>query len=177
MTSYALVGHFNKETADNITRLWKKLKEENLSDYGFIYEDRKPHITLLDLEAENEMDILGVLYKVDTNAVDISLGDINKFKEGKTMYYDINKSDILSKFQSDLYELFKMYVPSNSFYLPSKWIPHTTIASRLDSACIEACITKASNLEFNDCILNELSILKVNSATEVAELISIKLIK
>ena len=69
----------------------------------------------------------------DKEKVDLTLNTIGTFIGTGTLFFAPNLSTELLDFHSSHHDYFRTFNKNEtSLYLPSKWSPHCTIASRLD---------------------------------------------
>ena len=135
MYTYAFVGYLDRETEVNFRGLWKDLSEQNISHYGVETKGKRPHITIADYDAldKNRFIQLADGFYEDKKKVDLTLNTIGTFIDTGTLFFAPTLSTELLDFHSNHHDYFRTFNENEtSFYLPSKWSPHCTIASRLD---------------------------------------------
>ena len=134
MYSYALVAYLDSETETCFQKLWKDLSENNITQYGVETKGKRPHITIADydkLDKEKFVDLLNKFYTNKTK-IAISLNILGTFVNTGTLFLAPTLSTELLDFHSSHHEYLKEFNENeNSFYLPCRWTPHCTIASRL----------------------------------------------
>ena len=136
MYAYALVAYLDYETEEWFRKSWKDLSEKNITHYGVETKGKRPHITIADydnLDKDRFMDLLDKFYK-EKSKVAISLNILGTFINTGTLFRSPTLSTELLDFHSSHHNYFKEFnKDENSFYLPGKWSPHCTIASRLSN--------------------------------------------
>ena len=135
MYTYAFVGYLDHETEVNFRRLWKGLSEQNISHYGVETRGKRPHITIADYDALDKnrfIQLVDRFYR-DKEKVDLTLNILGTFISIGTLFIAPTLSTELLDFHSSHHDYFRTFNKNEtSLYLPSKWSPHCTIASRLD---------------------------------------------
>ena len=135
MYTYAFVGYLDRETEVNFRGLWKDLSEQNISHYGVETKGKRPHITIADYDALDKNGFIqsADAFYADKEQVDLTLNILGTFISTGTLFIAPTLSTKLLDFHSNHHDYFRTFNENeNSFYLPSKWSPHCTIASRLD---------------------------------------------
>lgn len=165
MFAYALVGYLDNETEKNFKRLWTNLSEKNITHYGIENRGRRPHITIADYEILDKNIFIELLEKFyeEKQKVDISLNILGTFINTGTLFIAPTLSTELLTFHNNHHKYFKEFNENeNSFYLPGKWIPHCTIASRLDEdKMIQAFRYCKSNIGKTNCMLDEIALIEI----------------
>lgn len=175
MKNYALVGYFDKATENVIIDLWNELKNKKISDYGFVYEDRVPHITFIDLQAEGDIDLQDILRSVTGQPVEIKINTIGNFIGSKTLFYGIIINKNLRDTHDTLWIMFREYVPYDSIYAKNKWVAHTTIASRLSDEDMLKTFEISKKVEFENSKIEKLVLLEIKENNKVRVVEEIKL--
>lgn len=149
--SYAIIALLDEQLQQKIQAIWQGLSENNLSHYAYEVENREPHITLASLEGvgsdiEQLCFILeNALEKQESLAVDV--GMIGSFFGGRIVTLNPVKSPELTVFHFNLHQKLTAYVSDASNYAPDYWVPHITLANRIDDEkiaplyayCLEHC--------------------------------------
>jgi 2'-5' RNA ligase len=134
MYAYALIGYLDNETEAYFKKLWKDLSEENITQYGIETKGKRPHITIADydnLDKDKFVDLLNKFYG-NKPKVAMSLNILGTFINTGTLFLAPTLSTELLDLHRSHHNYFKEFNENeNSFYLPGKWSPHCTIASRL----------------------------------------------
>jgi len=165
MYSYALVGYLDNETELCFKNLWKDLSEMNITQYGVDTKGKRPHITIADYDEFDKnrfVDLLNKFYE-DKTKVDIILNILGSFINTETLFLAPTLSDELLDFHRRHHEYFKSFnKDEKSFYLPGKWSPHCTIASRLsDENMIQAFRYCKNNFKKIHGKLNEIALIEI----------------
>ena len=134
MYAYAFVGYFDTETENGLKEVWNVLSEKQISQYGVENEGKRPHITIADynnLDKVRFMEELDKFYE-DKVKLEINLDILGTFMNSGTLFLAPTLSKDLVSFHKNHHTYFEKFKDDdNSFYLPGKWSPHCTIASRL----------------------------------------------
>lgn len=165
MYAYALVGFLDFETETAFKRLWKYLSEKNITKYGVENKGRRPHITLADydnLEKNRFIQLLNEFYE-DRQKIDMSLNILGTFINTGTLFIAPTLTTELLDFHKNHHNYFKAFNENEkSFYIPGKWYPHCTIASRLDDdKMLEAFKYCKSNINKINCKLSEIALVEI----------------
>lgn len=165
MYAYAFVGYLDHETEVIFKNLWKDLSDKNITNYGIESKGKRPHITLADydnLDKKSFIDSLDKFYK-DKQKVDISLNVLGNFINTGTLFIAPTLSIELLDFHRNHHTYFKEFNKNkDSFYLPGKWSPHCTIASRLnDEEILKAFKYCKSNINKINCKLSEIALIEI----------------
>jgi 2'-5' RNA ligase len=165
MYVYALVAYLDYETEEWFRKTWKDLSQKNITQYGVETKGKRPHITIADydnLDKERFVNLLNKFYK-DKLKVDISLNILGTFINTGTLFRSPTLSTELFDFHSSHHNYFKEFnIDENSFYLPGKWSPHCTIASRLsEDNMIQAFRYCKNNLNEIYGKLNEIALIEI----------------
>jgi 2'-5' RNA ligase len=165
MYAYALVGYLDYETEECFKDLWKDLSENNITQYGVDTKGKRPHITIADydnLDKDLFVDLLNKFYD-DKLKIDLSLNILGTFMNTGTLFLAPALSSELLDFHTNHHTYFKTFNENeNSFYLPGKWNPHCTIASRLSvDNMVQAFKYCKTNLNKVNGKLNEIALLQI----------------
>lgn len=132
---YAVAALFDNETEKCIKNLWNSLRDKEISNYGQEVKDRRAHITIADynnLDKNSFIELMEEVYK-DKNEIEISLSILGTFIKSGTLFVSAAITTELQEFHKNYHDKFAEFNDDpNSFYLPGKWVPHCTIASRLN---------------------------------------------
>lgn len=133
--AYAFVGYLDTETEARFRELWKNLSDNNITQYGVETKGKRPHITIADydnLDKDRFIKLLKEFYGNKTK-IEICLNILGNFINTRTLFIAPTLSTELLDFHKAHHEFFKEFNENeNSFYLPGRWSPHCTIASRLN---------------------------------------------
>ena len=133
---YAVVAVFNPELEKAIIGVWDELKEKGISAYASQVRDRRPHITLGDVQQLDPVRFSEdfVRYYRDHKPIEVRLASIGSFIRTGILYYSPVLSEELTALHRDFH---KQFLPpdgnESSLYRPGRWIPHCTIANRLST--------------------------------------------
>lgn len=165
MYVYAVVGYLDCETEEKFNNVWRDLSENNISQYGVESKGLRPHITIADydrLEKDAFIELFNKLYE-DKLKVDICLNVLGTFINTGTLFIAPALSTELLDFHKSYHNYFKAFNDNvDSFYLPGRWSPHCTIASRLsEDNMIQAFKYCKNNISKIHCKLNEVALIEI----------------
>lgn len=165
MYAYAFVGYLDPETEARFNYTWKELSENNITHYGVETKGKRPHITIADydnLDKDRFIEQLHCYYE-DKSKVDMTLGILGTFMNTGTLFVAPALSAQLLDYHRNHHDYFKYFNDNDkSFYLPGKWTPHCTIASRLsDDNMLQAFKYCRNNLGKLNCKLNEVALIEI----------------
>ncbi|MGE6536586.1 2'-5' RNA ligase family protein [Bacillus luti] len=96
----------------------------------------EPHITLADY---NELDVTVYIEKLkefiatQENLATVDFPSIGTFPTNGTIFLAPTTTDEMLRFHHSYHDYFKTFHDNlNSYYVPGKWIPHCTIANRVN---------------------------------------------
>lgn len=134
MYTYAVVGYFDFEIEAQFKKVWSVLNESNISNYGVVSNSKRPHITIADYDNVEKEKFIGMLYNFCSgkSKISISFNVLGTFLNSGTLFLAPSLSKELTDLHSSYHTHFDSFNQNHSsLYLPGKWIPHCTIASRL----------------------------------------------
>lgn len=167
MSEYVLVGHFDKKTEESIIKLWEKLNDDGISDYGLVYNNRRPHVTLIDLREDSIDEIIYQMDSISSEAIVLSISQIATFINSQTLFYGIELNSELKNFHEQLVNQLKSFVIEESYYLPYRWVPHTTIASRLGDKEMINAFSLGRAVDLDNVQLCSIALLEIVTKNEV----------
>lgn len=135
MFAYAVVGYLDNETENKFKNIWRSLSDKGLTNYGFETKGKRPHITIADYDSLDKEKFLRLFdeYYENIEKINISLSILGTFIDTGTLFIAPSLSEKLITFHNNHHNVFNEFnLNKNSLYLPNKWFPHCTIASRLD---------------------------------------------
>lgn len=148
---YAIIATLDRQTEKVIRGIWNELKELSLSDYAYEVKDREPHITLASFEVDDIDSVIKILYS-RLNPVlplKITFQSLGSFLGTNIVYLSPTKTPDVMNLHSRIHELFKEIIEPDSQYAPLNWIPHLTIANRIDedklAEIYRYCLNQISN--------------------------------
>lgn len=165
MYSYAFVGYLDYETEAQLKSLWKDLSDANITQYGIETEGKRPHITIADydnLEKKRFIELLDNFYE-EKRKIDMYLSILGTFINTGTLFVAPSLSSELLEFHRNHHSYFRKFNKNDkSFYLPGKWSPHCTIASRLSEENMIQVLRYCKNsISKTYCKLNEIALIEI----------------
>lgn len=165
MYAYAFVGYLDHKTETFFQSLWKDLSDKDISQYGVETKGKRPHITIADYDNldKNSFIRLADKFYEDKININITLNILGTFINTGTLFLAPTLSTELLDFHRKHHNSFKTFNENeNSLYLPGKWIPHCTIASRLsEDKMVQAFRYCKNNIDKIHCKLNEIALIEV----------------
>lgn len=139
MKSYALVAYFNNEIEDKILKTWEALDELEITTYGTENPGRRPHITFADYDSlllEGYFRNFELFFS-NSEPIPVIMSVIGSFIGSKTVFIMDPANERLRSVHLEYHNEFRNYpVAMDSKYIPNVWIPHCTIASRLNGKAL-----------------------------------------
>ena len=132
---YAIVLYFDEETEAYFTDIIASIAHSGASNY-MIDSKVIPHITIADFHTEKLDSVVSAL---DNNISDFKSGDVIWASLGSFVPRALFAAPVMNGFLynscTHINKIIKPLAPHCGYghYLPSQWVPHTTLASRLDS--------------------------------------------
>ena len=167
---YAIIITFDNNTQNFIKSIWKDLRDNDLSNYGFEIMDREPHLTLASF-SENcrESELINRFEKYNLpNGFPINFVSIGSFCKTHILFLSPLYSQQLIYLHNNVAKFFSNYIDVNSVYSIENWVPHLTIANRIASNKIKElfsyCLNKIINLKSQ---ITEMKLIKINPNGDV----------
>ena len=132
---YAVLLQFDKKTETYFNDIITSIADSGASIY-MIQNKTIPHITIADFHTEN---IDCVISQLENNISNFKAGDVVWASLGSFAPRVLFAAPVMNEFLLDtcvnINRLIKPLAPhcGNGHYLPFQWVPHTTLASALDS--------------------------------------------
>ena len=168
--NYSVVFYFDDEANKKVKSLIHLIVDKGVNDY-LISNKVPPHITIADFECE---DISAVINSLEVNK--------NKIKQGFVCWASIGVFSPTVLFLAPVVNQFLLQscemvnnsiqvvpkVESNSNYVPYQWIPHTTIAAKLNSKELEtAFLVATDNFKAFGGYLTKLAVIQNKPRTDI----------
>ena len=148
--TYAVSLHFSTDSSDIISQTVRDIAEA--TGNNFIIENKIPsHITIGAFHAakEDEARLLQLTeeFAKAQKAGFVHFTQIDNFK-GKVLFLKGEKDFFLAEMNKELHRLILSEFESgeNGYYLPEKWYPHTTLATRLNKGQFAKAISVAEKI-------------------------------
>ena len=131
---YALVACFDTRTETTVRELWDELSLRGISQYAFEVENRTPHVTLASYET---LSVEAFIQQMDEwypmqSRFELTFQSIGSFLNTNILYLTPLVDDRLLHFHRRHHDVFQTFHDSDSsMYVPSRWVPHCTLANRL----------------------------------------------
>lgn len=163
--AYAVVGYLDNETENKFKNIWGLLSDKGLTHYGVEIKGKRPHITIADYDSLDKEEFIRLFdnYYKDKEKINLSLTVLGTFIDTGTLFIAPTLSKELITFHANHHNNFCSFnMNENSFYLPGRWVPHCTIASRLDGAkMLEVFRFCQSALNKISCQINEVAVIQI----------------
>lgn len=163
--AYAVVGYLDNETENKFKNIWGLLSDKGLTHYGVETKGKRPHITIADYDSLDKEEFIRLFdnYYKDKEKINLSLTILGTFINTGTLFIAPTLSKQLITFHANHHNNFRSFnMNENSFYLPGRWVPHCTIASRLDETkMLEVFRFCQSALNKISCQINEVAVIQI----------------
>ncbi|MGT2803328.1 2'-5' RNA ligase [Streptococcus henryi] len=151
---YALIALFDEEFNDYIRTIWKDLFDKKLSSYAYEVEGREPHLTLASFEKGDISCVIDMLEKFEVNkSIELQFNGVSAFLNSSMVTLLPVKTPHLAHFHQKLHQILGNYSTKDSLYHPLNWVPHVTIANRIDKEkfpyTFEYCMSHCKPIEGN----------------------------
>lgn len=133
---YAIIALLDKTSNDYIRTIWEELREKGFSHYAFEKENMEPHLTLASLWEVNMpvvQQILGQLVD-EFFPLELPFSAIGSFLGQSIITLNPVKTPALVHLHSTLHQQLVEYLPVYSLYAPQYWVPHVTLANRVQES-------------------------------------------
>ncbi|MDR6555078.1 2'-5' RNA ligase family protein [Paenibacillus qinlingensis] len=162
---YGVVAHLDSNTENYIKQVWKELSDKALSQYAEEVQDRRPHITIAGYDSG--VNIEQFIAKFDNfyeskKQISINLNSLGTFLNSGALFLSPVPSREFLEFHNNHHKNFEIYQTSaETQYLPNNWIPHCTIANRLNEEKLkEAIVYCTTRIEPLTTTIVEISLIK-----------------
>ncbi|MBP2620650.1 2'-5' RNA ligase family protein [Streptococcus panodentis] len=131
---YAIIATLDKFSQEQVRLIWHKLSINNLSNYAYEVDNREPHLTLASLERMELPAIQLILNKLakQYSVLDLNFSSISSFLGSSIVTLNPVKTPKMTAFHAELHGEIEVYVSEFSPYLPNNWVPHVTLANRIE---------------------------------------------
>lgn len=132
--AFSIELNFDEESNFIIKKMWKKLREKDISDYMDIY-GVFPHISLAIIEDINVSEVGMIIEKSIEGEVifDIKLSGVGSFPSDEgVLFLSVDHSDTLINFHKILHKHLEHINGHSKYYLPGFWFPHCTLGMNID---------------------------------------------
>jgi len=167
---YAVVLYFDKETESYFHDIIASIAHSGVSSY-MIDHQIIPHITIADFHTEKIDDIMDVL---ENNISDFKQGDVIWASLGSFVPRVLFAAPVMNEYLLNsctrVNSLIKPLAPhcGNGQYLPFQWVPHTTLASRLNGDSLNTAFGVAlQKFTAIKGICNKISLIQCNPVKEI----------
>lgn len=165
MYEYAFVGYLDYETELYFENLWRELRDKGITQYGTETKGKRPHITIADyeeLDKERFIELVDRVYE-DKEKIDMILSILGTFIDTGILFIAPTLSIELSNLHRNHHGYFREFTnKEESFYMPGRWSPHCTIASRLsEENMVQAFRHCKSKINKISCKLSEIALIEI----------------
>ncbi|MFS0868750.1 2'-5' RNA ligase family protein [Paenibacillus xylanilyticus] len=162
---FGVVAHFDQNTELYIKQVWKELSDNAVSKYAEEVRDRRPHITIAgynsDVDIEQFISDFDCFYE-SKKQLSITMSSLGTFLNTGILFLAPVPSKEFITLHDNHHSFFEKYrMNAESQYLPNNWIPHCTIANRLnDENLKEAMSYCTKRIERISATIVEVSVIK-----------------
>ncbi|OXL85892.1 hypothetical protein BCV73_24550 [Paenibacillus sp. SSG-1] len=162
---YGVVAHFDSNTELYIKNVWKGLSDKAISQYAEEVQDRRPHITIAGYDSginiEQFIADFDRFYE-SQKQISITLSSLGTFLNSGALFLAPVPSKEFLEIHGNHHNYFEIYRASaETQYLPNNWIPHCTLANRLNEEKLkEATVYCTKRIEPLTTSIVEISVIK-----------------
>ncbi|MGF9697882.1 2'-5' RNA ligase family protein [Paenibacillus sp. MABNR03] len=162
---FGVVAHFDQNTELYIKQVWKELSDNEVSKYAEEVQDRRPHITIAGynsyVEIEQFISDFDCFYE-SKKQLSITMNSLGTFLNTGILFLTPVPSKEFLTLHDNHHSFFEKYrMKAESQYLPGNWIPHCTLANRLnDEKLKEAMSFCTKRIERISATIVEVSVIK-----------------
>ena len=144
---YSIVLYFDNETESKIQNIINSLVINGVNDY-LILNNVPPHITLSDFDCDDLNEVAEKLH-IEIKRMEKSYvywASIGAFNPNILFFAPV-LNEFLQGYCCMVHNVISNIAgrQHNKNYLPYQWVPHTTIAAKLDADCIDKAFSIVSN--------------------------------
>ncbi|MDH4203171.1 MAG: 2'-5' RNA ligase family protein [Phycisphaerae bacterium] len=133
---YAVVLHFSDELEKKVLALWQKLADTKLTSSLLDFGISRPHISLASFEKADVNILLKYVENLakSTPSFSLNFDSVGSFPtDEKVVYLAPNRSDGFISIHREFHKSIQNTdLSCNEYYLPGKWLPHCTVAYRVE---------------------------------------------
>lgn len=169
--TYAIELFFDKETEKNLYHYIERLAKEKISTVFFDYKAR-PHVALAGFNDVCEKDCIEILREFAKNhkAIPAYIGSLGMFPDSKAIFASPVMTEDLYRIQRELHDYLNAFdTKGYEWYLPSRWVPHCTLAmmrSESDDAFYRACELVLREFEKVNGVFTSIGLVKITPYAE-----------
>ena len=141
---YAVVLHFNDSSAEQIQKTTEHVAVCSGNDY-MISNHIPPHITIADFCADDDADINGIASDIaaSVNKFDIPIVSMGIFNPKVVFASPVMNESLLNACKTANQVLQANGFECNRVYTPYNWVPHISLAVKLDEASVKNAVNAA----------------------------------
>ncbi|PEU81466.1 hypothetical protein CN394_10905 [Bacillus anthracis] len=161
---YAIIATFDRVFTNKIIELQNEIT--NIVGTNQL-AGVEPHITLADyneLDVQLYMEKLEGFVAVQENMAEVTFPSVGTFPTNGTVFLAPTVTGELLKIHHSYHDYFKTFHDNpNSYYVPGKWIPHCTIANRVNiNQFLNVMGYVYEKFDFTTASIEKLKLIKVN---------------
>ncbi len=170
---YAVVLHFGDELETQVLALWQKLADTKLTSSLLNFGISRPHISLASFE---QADVNILLKHVEdlaksTFSFPLSFDSVGSFPtDERVIYLTPTRPKALANIHANFHKNIQHAgLSCNEYYLPGQWLPHCTVAYKVEDSKFEKAIEycqKADHQFHGD--ITEIGVLEYRPIKELA---------
>ncbi|TLS36425.1 2'-5' RNA ligase family protein [Pseudalkalibacillus caeni] len=162
---YAVVGFLDRQSEQRIRNVWNELSDQGITSYFKETDYMRPHLTIADYENINKTEFTSLLRRFysEKAKIPLSINGLGSFLNTGTLFVSPTFTNTLRAFHTGHHEAFRQFHDDpGSLYVPDKWIPHCTIASRLNQQQLKEAFSYCSNnLSATTAQISEIALLEL----------------
>ena len=141
---YAVVLHFDENSAEQIWKITEHIAASSDNDY-MISNHIPPHITVADFYADYDADISGAASDITASLskFDVPIVSVGVFNPYVVFAAPVMNENLLNACKTANQILHKKGFECNRIYTPYNWVPHISLAVKLDEASVKKALIAA----------------------------------
>lgn len=141
---YAIVLHLDNKSAEQIQKIIEYVANCTENDY-MTSNHILPHITIADFKADSDNDINGVTADIaaSLHKFDIPIVSVGIFNPYVVFAAPVMNESLLNACKTANQILRQKGIECNRMYTPYNWVPHISLAVKLDEASVKKAVNAA----------------------------------
>ena len=141
---YAIVLHFDHKSTEQIQKITNYVAARTDNNY-MLANYIRPHITVADFYADDDADISGAASDITASLskFDVPIVSVGVFNPYVVFAAPVMNESLLNACKTANQILHKKGFECNRIYTPYNWVPHISLAVKLDEASVKKALIAA----------------------------------